>query len=90
MSNIIISHRVAMTIASDIFHNNSKKDLFALQLFFYYMNTETLKELIQWFDRENNIPYQPDISCKIHFQFVAECMLRYYYNRFEKKHIHIM
>ena len=89
MANVVVLHKIAISIVSDIINHIDYKDIFSLQLFFYNMNTETIRELIQFATETDNDPKKSinNYLHKTHFQLVADCMLLYYYYTFENKNI---
>ena len=51
---------------------------FALQMYFHYMNNDDIRSLIALFPEFTEYP-----ADATHFRLVAECMLKYYYDRFQ-------
>jgi hypothetical protein len=58
---------------------------FALQMYFHYMSEEELRGLLNWTDDERKWKPKTYPEDRGHYRLVAECMLRYYYYRFETK-----
>ena len=58
---------------------------FALQMYFHYMQEEDLRALLKWTDDETKWKSKTYPEDRGHYRLVAECLLRYYYYRFEPK-----
>jgi hypothetical protein len=64
---------------------NDDQNPFALQMYFHYMGEEELRGLLNWTDDETKWKPKTYPEDRGHYRLVAECMLRYYYYRFESK-----
>ena len=73
-----IAHRIAA-------HAFEEKNPDPLQMYFQSVPHETIRTLLNWTDDPTS--WKPKVypEDRTHFRLVAECMLRYYYYRFEPK-----
>jgi hypothetical protein len=73
----------AIQIATMAFEDDNNP--FALQMYFHYMHEGDLRGLLNWTDDETKWKPKTYPEDRGHYRLVAECMLRYYYYRFEAK-----
>ena len=73
----------AIQIATMAFEDDNNP--FALQMYFHYMDEGDLRGLLNWTDDETKWKPKTYPEDRGHYRLVAECMLRYYYYRFEAK-----
>lgn len=58
---------------------------FALQMYFHYMKEEDVRALLNWTDDMTKWKPKTYPADRGHYRLVAECLLRYYYYKFEPK-----
>jgi hypothetical protein len=75
-------NQTAMQIAKMAFDDDQNP--FALQMYFHYSNEADLRNLLNWTDDETKWKPKTYPEDRSHYRLVAECMLRYYYYRFEE------